>query len=127
MNASLGQYQSFALISYDAIRRQTANVNASRRKGNDVTAFVRKLYVAKKLTDTVFYYSTSVLSYEATENQIIDIAGWLQKELMFTCGQIPQLPNVPFGQISQLPPTYENGPYDFDPYDFSHSNPADFN
>lgn len=116
MNATRGQYQSFSLISYDAIRRQTANVNASRRKGNDVTAFVRKLYVAKKLTDTVFYYSTSVLSYEATENQIIDIAGWLQRELMFTCGQ-----------ISQLPKTYENGSYDFDPYDFSHSNPNDFN
>jgi hypothetical protein len=116
MNATRGQYESFALISYDAIRRQTANVNASRKKGNDVTAFVRKLYVAKKLTDTVFYYSAGVLSYEATENQIIDIAGWLQKELMFTCGQ-----------ISQLPPTYINGLYDFDPSDFSHSNPNDFN
>lgn len=116
MNASLGQYQSFALISYDAIRRQTANVNASRRKGNDVIAFVRKLYAAKKLTDTIFYYSTSVLSYNATENQIIDIAGWLQKELMFTSGQ-----------ISQLVETNLNSPYDFNPLDFSHSNPNDFN
>jgi hypothetical protein len=116
MNATRGQYQSFSLISYDAIRRQTANVNASRKKGNDVTAFVRKLYVAKKLTDTVFYYSASVLSYEATENQIIDVAGWLQRELMFTCGQ-----------ISQLAETNLNSPYDFDPYDFSHIDPNDFN
>lgn len=116
MNASLGQYQSFSLIAYDAIRRQTACVNSARRKGEDVTQSVRKLYIAKRLADTVFYYSISELSYAATENQIIDIAGWLQRELMFTCGQ-----------ISQLAETYENGTYDFDPYDFSHSNPSDFN
>ena len=113
--ATLGQYQSFSLIAYEAIRRQTAFVNQSRFAGNDVTKFVRKLYVAKALADTVFKYSASILTYNATEQQIIAIAGWLQRELMFTCDPIPQ-----------LEPTYLNGLYGFDPYDFSHSGPADF-
>lgn len=114
--ATLGQYQSFSLIAYEAIRQQTAFVNKARFAGQDVTKSVRTLYVAKRLADMVFLFSCSANTYQATEEQIISIAGWLQRELMFTCDPIPQLEE-----------TYTNGVYDFDPYDFSHSGPADFN
>ena len=60
--ASLGQYQSFALIAYDAIRRQADNMAQRRNIGQNVLEQNSLLYNAKKLTDVVLSYSTGSLS-----------------------------------------------------------------
>ncbi len=60
--ASLGQYQSFALIAYDAIRRQADNMAQRRNDGLNVLEQNTLLYNAKKLTDVVLSYSTGSLS-----------------------------------------------------------------
>lgn len=113
MYATLGQYQSFALIAYDALRMQTANVNAEKQNGKPVFSFVRTLYIAKKAIDLVLAYSTSSLSFTAyTENDIIAVCDYLKNTLLFDCES-----------INQLPETYLNGNVDFDIKDF---NPQDF-
>ena len=90
--ASLGQYQSFALIAYDAIRRQSDYVACCRNNGDNVSKPMSLLYNAKKLADIVLSYSTSSLSYDAaTENDIIAVCDWLMTNLEFYSTTIPSL------------------------------------
>lgn len=90
--ASLGQYQSFALIAYDAIRLQTQNVNTARYYGQSVIGFVKTLYCAKKAADLVLAYSTSSLSAPGiTENDIIAVCDYLKNTLMFDCAPLYEL------------------------------------
>jgi len=108
--ASLGQYQSFALIAYDALRRQADNVACCRDKGDNVSKDVSLLYTARYMIDIVFEYSTASLTYSAaTENDIIAICDWLQSNLEFYTNPIASLANT------YLNPT----PYDFNQQDFN--------
>lgn len=108
--ASLGQYQSFALIAYDAIRRQADNVACCRNNGDNVSKPVSLLYTARYLTNIVLSYSTGSLSYEAaTENDIIAVCNWLQTNLEFYSTTIPSLAST----------TVNLGPYDFNQQDFN--------
>jgi hypothetical protein len=108
--ASLGQYQSFALIAYDAIRRQADNVACCRNNGDNVSTQMSLLYTAKKLADVVLSYSTSSLSFDAvTENDIIAVCNWLSTNLFFSSTTIPSLAST----------TLNLGGYDFNQQDFN--------
>lgn len=117
MNAELGQYQSFSLIALSALQIQADRTAVCRFRGMDVSEPMRILFLANKMVETVYNYSIEQLSsIEITENDIISICDWLKATLLFSCDEIPD-----------LPATYLNGTYDFDPDDFSFENPDDFN
>lgn len=59
--ASLGQYQSFALIAYDALRIQNDKMCCLRDNGENVSEEVRLLFIARYMIDIVLYYSTGNL------------------------------------------------------------------
>jgi hypothetical protein len=59
--ASLGQYQSFALIAYDALRIQNDKMNCLRDNGENVSDEARLLFIARYMIDIVLYYSTGNL------------------------------------------------------------------
>lgn len=111
--ASLGQYQSFALIAYRAIATQLSNTNKQIQAGCDGDSCNKILYVAKNLNDTVFAYSVDCINVDGLlEADIIKMCNWITRNLNFTTTPIPQLVE-----------TYLNSPYDFNQYDF---NPNDF-
>lgn len=117
MNAELGQYQSFALIAFSALRIQSDRTAICRFRGSDVSEQIGVLFLAEQVVQTVFNYSIQELSsVEITENDVIAMCDWLKSTLLFSCDEIPD-----------LEPTYLNGSYDFDPDDFSFENPDDFN
>ena len=112
--ATLGQYQTFSLIAYEAIRQQTHNVNSQIATGCSDGGCTEMLYMAKNLNDTVFNYSIDCISVEGlTEQMILRICNWLTTVLNFTTTPIPQLEE-----------TYLNTSFpDFNALDF---NPNDF-
>lgn len=114
--ASLGQYQSFALISYSAIQKQLAYVNEQIAIGCDEGCMPETLYIAKNYTDTMLSYSTNCISVIGLmERDIVTISNWLQRNVNFTTKP-----------IATLPETYLNGGesiFDFNQLDF---NPNDF-
>ncbi len=117
--ALLGQYQSFALIAYDAISRHGVTLDCCRNNGEDVTKTASLLYNAKKMADIVFAYSTGTLSYSpVTENDILEICNWLENNLLFHSAPIPSLPNTTLN----TPPPIEQPIVvlrDFNPFDFN--------
>jgi hypothetical protein len=121
--ASLGQYQSFALIAYDAISKHGATLYCCRNNGENITETASLLYMAKKMADIVFSYSTGTMSYEnATENDILAMCNWLMNNLLFHSDSIPSLPNY----TGNTPPPILQPIFvlrDFNPLDF---NPLDF-
>jgi hypothetical protein len=107
--ASLGQYQSFALIAYDALRIQNDKMCCLRDNGENVSDEARLLFIARYMIDIVLYYSAGELSYSAaTENDIISICSWLTNNLSFFTEP-----------ISQLDSTILNGENDFNNDDFN--------
>lgn len=112
--ASLGQYQSFAIISYNAIKKQLSYVNAQIGMGCNVGALPELLYKAKNYTDTVYSYSTDCISVIGlTELDVIAVCDWICENVNFTTKP-----------IAQLPETYLNGNWpDFNQNDFK---PNDF-
>jgi hypothetical protein len=112
--ASLGQYQSFALISYSAIQKQLAYVNGQIAIGCDEGDVPATLFIAKNYTDTVLSYSTNCISVIGLmERDIVTICNWLCRNVNFTTKP-----------IASLDPTYLNGEWpDFNQNDF---NPNDF-
>lgn len=122
--ASLGQYQSFALIAYDAISRHGDTIYCCRNNGENVSASVSLLYNAKKLADIIFAYSTGTLSYEnVTENDILAICNWLQNNLLFNTNPIPSLDsttlNNPAPIVQPILVLRDFNPFDFNPLDFA--------
>lgn len=111
--ASLGQYQSFALISYSAIQKQLAYLNEQIAIGCNEGDIPATLYIAKNYTDTILSYSTNCISVIGLrELDIVPICNWLQRNVNFTTKP-----------IATLEPTYLNGGFDFNQYDFQ---PNDF-
>ncbi len=106
--ASLGQYQSFALISYSAIQKQLAYVNEQIAIGCDEGCMPETLFIAKNYTDTVLSYSTNCISVIGLqERDIVTICNWITRNVNFTTKP-----------IATLDPTYLNGNWDFNQYDF---------
>jgi hypothetical protein len=111
--ASLGQYQSFALISYSAIQKQLAYLNEQIAIGCNEGDVPATLFIAKNYTDTILCYSTNCISVIGLrELDIITICNWLTRNVNFTTKP-----------IATLEPTYLNGGFSFNPLDF---NPNDF-
>jgi len=112
--ATLGQYQSFALISYSAIQKQLAYLNGQIAIGCDEGDVPATLFIAKNYTDTVLSYSTNCISVIGLrEMDIVTICNWLTRNVNFTTKP-----------IASLDPTYLNGVWpDFNQQDF---NPNDF-
>jgi hypothetical protein len=111
--ATLGQYQSFALISYNAIKTQLSYINEQIGLGCDVGSAPQTLYMAKNYTDTVLSYSANCISVIGlTELDIVAVCNWLCRNVNFTTKPIPSLEE-----------TYLNGSFDFNDNDF---NPNDF-
>ena len=111
--ASLGQYQSFALISYSAIQKQLAYVNGQIAIGCDEGCMPETLFIAKNYTDTILSYSTNCISVIGLqERDIVTICNWITRNVNFTTKP-----------IATLDPTYLNGGFDFNQYDFQ---PNDF-
>jgi hypothetical protein len=111
--ASLGQYQSFALIAYSAIQKQLAYVNEQIAIGCDEGCMPETLYIAKNYTDTVLSYSTNCISVIGLqERDIVTICNWITRNVNFTTKP-----------IATLAPTYLNGNWDFNQLDFQ---PNDF-
>jgi hypothetical protein len=111
MNATLGQYQSFALIAFSALRQQASNVATTRSRGSDVSESMEVLYSAYWMAQTVYNYSINQLSNTTiTENEIIAICDWLKTTLLFNCDSIPDLPNTYFTDFNLL---------DFNLFDFA--------
>ena len=108
--ATIRQYQSFALISYDAIKQQLAYLNNQIAIGCDEGDVPTTLYIAKNYTDTVFAYGTNCISVvDLTESNIVTICNWLCRNVNFTTQP-----------IAQLPETYLNGGLnDFNQNDFN--------
>jgi len=111
--ASLGQYQSFALISYSATQKQLAYVNGQIAIGCDEGDVPSTLFIAKNYTDTILSYSTNCISVIGLqERDIVTICNWITRNVNFTTKP-----------IATLDPTYLNGGFDFNQYDFQ---PNDF-
>jgi hypothetical protein len=111
--ASLGQYQSFALISYSAIQKQLAYLNGQIAIGCNEGSVPATLFIAKNYTDTILSYSTNCISVIGLqERDIVTICNWITRNVNFTTKP-----------IATLEPTYLNGGFDFNPLDF---NPNDF-
>jgi len=90
--ATLGQYQSFALIAYDALRLQTQAINKQIGMGCEIGDCKLDLYWAKNVIDTVFNYSVGCCAVDGLiEEQIIKACDWLTKTIKFTTTPIPQL------------------------------------
>jgi hypothetical protein len=111
--ASLGQYQSFALISYSAIQKQLAYLNEQIAIGCNEGDVPATLFIAKNYTDTILSYSTNCISVIGLrELDIIPICNWLTRNVNFTTKP-----------IATLEPKYLNGGFSFNQLDF---NPNDF-
>lgn len=84
--ATKGQYQSFALIAYDAIDMQLQDVNKDRAIGCDYKGCYELLYLAKNVNDVVFNYSRNCFASEGIilESDILIACDWLMTNLMFT-------------------------------------------
>jgi hypothetical protein len=107
--ATYGQYQSFALIAYDAFARQLKHVNSQIAKGCNDDGCTETLYVAKNVIDTIFSYSTECISVtNLTEPMILKLCNWIARLLNFT--------TAPIGQLT---PTYLNTKRDFQSSDFN--------
>jgi hypothetical protein len=107
--ATYGQYQSFALIAYDAFARQLKHVNSQIAKGCNDDGCTETLYVAKNIIDTVFNYSTECISVlDLTEPTILKLCNYVSRLLNFT--------TTPIGQLA---PTYLNTKRDFQSSDFN--------
>jgi len=123
--ASLGQYQSFALIAYSALQKQGSTMACCRNKGQNVTDTAMLLYLANKQADIVFSYSIGTMSYDqVTENDIISICDWLMTNLLFSVGPITSLASTTLNNVSgpPLPPPtilYDFNQLDFKPLDFA--------
>jgi hypothetical protein len=117
--ASLGQYQSFALIAYDAISRHGVTLDCCRNNGENVTKSASLLYNAKKMADIVFAYSIGMISSnDITENEILSICNWLENNLFFYSDPIPSLDNT---TLNTIPPIQQPIVVlrDFNPLDFN--------
>lgn len=90
--ATLGQYQSFALISYSAIQKQLAYLNEQIAIGCDEGSVPATLYIAKNYTDTILSYSTRCISVIGLrELDIVPICNWLTRNVNFTTKPIATL------------------------------------
>lgn len=90
--ATLGQYQSFALIAYRAIATQLSNTNKQIQAGCDGDDCNTTLYLAKNINDTIFAYSIDCINVAGlTEADIIKMCNWITRNLNFTTTPIPQL------------------------------------
>ena len=90
--ATQGQYQSFALIGYDAIKEQTLYVNEQIGMGCDVGNCIESLYLVKCLNDAVFNYSIGCMSVpNVLETDILAITDYIKQTLLFTTDPIGQL------------------------------------
>lgn len=90
--ASQGQYQSFALIAYDAIKEQTLYVNSQIAIGCNVGDCMEKLYLAKNINDAVFNYSIGCMSVsDVLETDILAMTNFIKETLLFTTDPIGQL------------------------------------
>jgi len=113
--ASQGQYQSFALIGYNAIKEQTLYVNGQIAIGCDVGDCIETLYLAKCLNDAVFNYSIGCMSVpDVLETDILAITDYIKQTLLFTTD--------PIGQLTETYLNWVGG--DFNSNDF---NSNDFN
>jgi hypothetical protein len=113
--ATLGQYQSFAIISYDALLQQTIHVSNIRKAGANIDGAYTTLNTAKHMINSLLRYSIDCdLPPGFDENSAIGICDWLMKNLMFNIG----------GAIESLEETYINSLTDFSWEDF---NPYDLN
>jgi hypothetical protein len=105
--ATKGQYQSFALIAYNAIDKQLQHVNASRNAGCDFEECYRLLYLAKNVNDVVFDYSRLCFASEGVikESDILISCDWLMTNLQFTIsgGSIENLVETTINNVN--PPT----------------------
>ena len=107
--ATYGQYQSFALIAYDAFARQLKHVNSQIAIGCDDDGCTEDLYIAKNVIDTVFAYSTECISVlNLTEPMILKLCNYIARLLKFT--------TKPIGELT---PTYLNTNRDFQSSDFN--------
>ena len=90
--ATQGQYQTFALIAYDAIKEQTLYVNEQIGKGCKVGDCNDKLYLAKHINDAVFNYSKGCMSVaNVLETDILAMTNFIKETLLFTTDPIGQL------------------------------------
>jgi hypothetical protein len=111
--ATKGQYQSFALIAYNAIDKQLQQVNASRNAGCDFEECYRLLYLAKNVNDVVFDYSRLCFASEGIikESDIQISCDWLMTNLQFTIsgGSIEDLAETTINNPPiPIPPSLEN-------------------
>jgi hypothetical protein len=110
--ATLGQYQSFALISYSAIKMQLAYLNEQIAIGCDEGCVPETLYTAKNYTDTIMSYSTNCISVIGLrEMDIVTICNWICRNVNFTTAP-----------IATLDETYVNGSWDFNDNDFNEND-----
>ena len=115
--ATQGQYQSFALIAYSAIKEQMLYVNAQIANGCKDDNCAKILYLSKNINDVVFNYSMGCRgTNDMLESDILAMCNWLMRMLNFTT-------SVP---ISQLDETYLNISNGSD-FNFNDFNPNDFN
>lgn len=113
--ASEGQYQSFALIAYSALKMQLLNVNEQISQGCNEGDCVKRLYLAKNVIDSVFNYSVGCMSVVGVlESDILTMCDWLTTTLNFT--------TTPINQLEETILNWIGG--DFNTNDF---NPLDFN
>jgi len=112
--ATKGQYQSFALIAYNAIDKQLQHVNASRNAGCDFEECYRLLYLAKNVNDIGFDYSRLCFASEGIilESDILISCDWLMTNLQFTIsgGSIENLAETTINNVNPPapPPILDN-------------------
>lgn len=102
--ATLGQYQSFAIISSVAILKQIDAVDCVRKAGGNVGDAYETLNIAKHMTNAVMEYSKQcAIPPGFDESSARRICDWLMKNLMFSIE----------GSIESLEETYANSLTDF--------------
>ena len=100
--ATKGQYQSFALIAFDALKTQNLNVNAKIAQGClDCQADIPTLYICKNVIETIFNYSRDCFSVpNVTEQDIVILCDYITTNLKFSTTPIPQLAETTLNTVS---------------------------
>lgn len=98
--ATQGQYQSFALIAYNAFQTQMVNVNNELAKGCNCHKDVEDIYFTKHLIDTLFNYSIGCSSLtDVEESSYVKLTDYIKEHLLFTTEPIGQLQETTLNNV----------------------------